>query len=292
MTPDQLRVADQLRETCINVGFFFVKDHGCSLDVQQDALQQCRKLFASEIKNDYPAHKSPLWRGYNSTDSSSHSCTPDDRGKDYKESFTIGAEGDASPMHGANPWPTPEFEKGMRDYWKSLLETVAPRLCQALALSLGKPKDFFLQYIQDPVAQMVLLYYPKRRSIEDARGCGAHTDCGFLTILLQDQPGLQIQNKDNTWVDAPCIPNTFIVNLGDMTERWSNDLYKSTTHRVKSSSQVDRYSIPFFLNCDFDTKVECLCEKGEEPKYPPTIAGHYILEKLGLMWMMDDAECE
>ena len=103
-----------------------------------------------------------------------------------------------------------------------------------------------------------------------------------MTILAQDTvEGLEVQRTDGTWMAAPPIENTFLVNMGDMTQRWTNDLYQSTPHRVKSSTKT-RHSIPFFLNCNFDSQVECLPGCGE-PNYPRTEAGRYILEKLGLM---------
>ena len=122
-----------------------------------------------------------------------------------------------------------------------------------------------------------------------------------MTILAQQDnvAGLEVQPSNSTvWMPAPPIPDTFVVNLGDMAARWTNDLYQSTPHRVQSPSlsnntqsettarTLARHSIPFFLNCNFDTRVECLPGCGE-PKYPPTLAGEYILEKLGLMYMLD-----
>ncbi len=103
-------------------------------------------------------------------------------------------------------------------------------------------------------------------------------------MAQENVAGLEIQRTDGTWMTAPPIEGAFVVNLGDMAARWTNDVYQSTPHRVFSSSQT-RHSIPFFLNCNFDTKVECLIP-GVEPKYAPTEAGRYILEKLGLMHMM------
>eukprot|EP00775_Hariotina_reticulata_P011861 gene11861-12005_t len=125
-------------------------------------------------------------------------------------------------------------------------------------------------------------------------GCGAHTDCGFLTILAQDDvPGLQVQMPSGQWVVAPAIPGAFLVNLGDMTARWTGDLYKSTLHRVFNSSSQARYSAPFFCNCDFDAVVEpaaMVYSNGHnvtqqpEVEYKAIKAGHYIMQKLGLMW--------
>jgi len=89
-------------------------------------------------------------------------------------------------------------------------------------------------------------------------GCGAHTDCGFLTVLSQTGPGLEVKHASGRWVAAPPVPGALVVNLGDLAERWTNDAYKSTWHRVYNGSTRDRYSIPFFCNCNFNSPVECI----------------------------------
>ncbi|KAI2498334.1 hypothetical protein MHU86_16145 [Fragilaria crotonensis] len=250
------------------------------------------QLFDSSEKLSLDAKNSPLYRGYNSIQTGGHSCTPEEKSvlPDLKESFTIGAETltkeMSSPMHGPNQWPTtlPEFEPAMRRYWDTLLGTVAVRIMKALALSLNQDVDFFLKQCDNPVAQMVLLRYPGTEE-DQRRGCGAHTDCGFLTILAQDSvEGLEVQRTDGVWISAPPVDDAFIVNLGDMAARWTNDIYQSTPHRVKSNTET-RHSIPFFLNCNFECQVETLEGCGES-KYPPTQAGAYILQKLGLMYLL------
>ena len=299
----QLLVAKDLHEACANVGFFYIRGHGCSPELMDRTFDQVMALFDSDQKENLNAKQSPLYRGYNSVETGSHSCTPTDDEEnndggsneslpDLKESFTIGAEGDASPMHGSNQFPKelPDFEPIMREYWHALLHVVAPRLMKALAMSLDLDVNFFLNQCSDPVAQMVLLRYPPNTSSAQARkGCGAHTDCGFLTILAQDDAGLEVQHTDGTWMSAPPIPGTFVVNLGDMAARWSNDTYKSTLHRVRASSATTRHSIPFFSNCNFDAKVECITgDKGDAVKYPPVEAGEYVFwKKLGLVYLAD-----
>ena len=145
-----------------------------------------------------------------------------------------------------------------------------------------------------PVAQMVLLRYPPSSSTR--AGCGAHTDCG-LTLLAQDRDGLQIKDSKGCWIDAPMLSGPdagecLLVNLGDMAEQWSNMLYKSTWHRVDNRSGDLRHSIPFFCNCNFDAVVDpkssvcagSIADLVGPPKFEPTQAGHYLCEKLGLMW--------
>ncbi|EEB91799.1 hypothetical protein MPER_09787 [Moniliophthora perniciosa FA553] len=107
---------------------------------------------------------------------------------------------------------------------------------------------------------MRILHYPNQESsIDDGvLGIGAHTDWECFTILWQE-PGiqaLQVLNAQKEWIDAPPIPGTFVVNLGDQFARWTNDVFKSTIHRAINKSDSRRYSIPLFFGTDYDVKLE------------------------------------
>ena len=307
VTDQQRVVALQLRQACEQVGFFYITGHGCPPAVVTDMMEFLAKFFdlSLETKLEYEAHKNPLWRGYNSLETGAHSCTPEEaaarQAKDQKESFTIGAETSAaatiSPMHGPNQWPDEEanksiagFGKAARNYWNNLMHPVATRLMKALAQSLELPQDFFTcRAKRSPHPQMVLLRYPPtpEEGCEDCQGCGAHTDCGFLTILTQDHEGLEVKGKDGSWIMAPPMENAFVVNLGDMMAHWTNDRYQSTEHRVSNpSTTVTRHSIPFFATVDYDTTIAPIpsCRDFRDGAvYEPCQSGEYILGKLGLM---------
>lgn len=104
----------------------------------------------------------------------------------------------------------------------------------------------------------------------------------MLTILWTDgSPGLQV-HLDGTWTDVAHVPDALVVNLGDMLERWTNGMYRSTRHRVVSVTGRGRYSCPFFFEPNFDTVVEALpgcCGPDSPPKYPPTTSGQHLLDK-------------
>jgi isopenicillin N synthase-like dioxygenase len=166
------------------------------------------------------------------------------------------------------------------------MSELARTVSVGLAISLALDEGYFGERCLNPVANMVMLRYPPQASTGEGTGCGSHTDCGFLTILAQDRPGLQICLPSGEWVQAPVIPGTFIVNLGDMAHRWTSGFYKSTQHAVANVGSETRHSIAFFSNCDYDAVVEaipCTFTRGRQA-HPPVTAGEYISEKLGLMY--------
>ncbi|KAI7843361.1 hypothetical protein COHA_003057 [Chlorella ohadii] len=314
------RLAAEVDRACRQVGFLYVSGHGVSEEEMQGLVGLTRRLFdlPQAAKDGLDASKSALARGYNSQELGKHSCTPEDGRQDVKESFTLGVEraaGDPrppSPMHGPNQWPPEALLPGWRAEAEaafSRLLGVARLMMRALALALRQPEAFFTDKCNDPVAQLVLFRYPPTGGGDAERGCGAHTDCGFLTFVCQDAPGIEVQLADGSWFAAPSLPGTFLVNLGDLAQRWTGDVYRSTMHRVVNrSSSETRHSAVFFCNCNFDALVETIVPAGSgggtggcagngsgddrnteggaggPHMYPPVTAGKYILEKLGLMW--------
>jgi isopenicillin N synthase-like dioxygenase len=130
-----------------------------------------------------------------------------------------------------------------------------------------------------------LHYPPQRGRIDESQlGAGAHTDYGCLTILAQDGvEGLQVRNVQGEWIDAPPIAGTFVVNIGDMMARWTNDLFASTKHRVINRSGQERYSLPFFYDPEYDAEVVCLetCSGPDNPpRYPPTTGLQHLLDMI------------
>ena len=122
--------------------------------------------------------------------------------------------------------------------------------------------------------------YEKNKEKHVGNGIGSHIDYGFLTILLQDKvDGLEIKNSNDEWYSAPTVPGAFLINIGHMIQRWTNDYYRATIHRVISPKNKNRCSLPFFLEPNLDTIVsplEKFCSKDNLPRYDAIHFGDYI----------------
>ena len=203
------------------------------------------------------------WRGYFPLGDELTSGKPD-----LKEGLYFGAELPESdkrvkaglPMHGANLFPDerPELRTAVLAYIDEMTN-LGHVLMEGISLSLGlEPAYFNTYYTRDPLTLFRVFHYPPTL-IDEANqqwGVGEHTDYGVLTILKQDDAGgLQVKSKSG-WIDAPPIPGSFVCNIGDMLDRITNGLYRSTPHRVLNRSGKGRYSYPFFFDPGFDAHIQ------------------------------------
>lgn len=290
--PVRREAAAAMRAACMDRGFFYIANHGVSPHLIEQVLAETRGFFALPLaeKLALDKAKSRASRGYEPLRGQTLEAGAP---PDLKEGFYIGLGlPDDDPRvragkfaHGPNQWPAerPQFRATMEAYFAAML-ALERTLWQGLALSLELDQDYFAAFCREPIATLRLLHYPPQpaQPLPDEKGCGAHTDFGGLTILLQDdQGGLQVHDERFGWIHAPPLPGSFVVNLGDMIARWTNDRYRSTLHRVVNISGRDRYSVPFFFTGNPDYEVACLpsCRTpGEAPKYPPTIVSEHLAE--------------
>jgi len=155
--------------------------------------------------------------------------------------------------------------------YQAAVRSLGDRVLAMLALSLELPEDYFVPFYDMPGTTLRLLRYPPhpQAALANQLGAGAHTDWGGVTMLAQDDlGGLEVRNVADEWIQAVPIPGTFVINLGDLMQRWTNGLYRSNMHRVKNNSSTrDRYSIPFFYSPRPDSRIECLptCTDAEHP---------------------------
>ncbi|MBT3331942.1 MAG: isopenicillin N synthase family oxygenase, partial [Rhodospirillaceae bacterium] len=218
---------------------------------------------------------------------------------DYKEVFAIGPDdlpdepyytGPLSyPDFAPNLWPdgSPGLRPAMLAYYVGM-ERLSRMLGHAYALALDLPEDFYVERLTRHASQLRLLHYPAPTSdlAPDQLRCGVHTDLGLTTILRNEAApgGLEVRTRNGTWIPAPAIPDTFVVNLGDLMMRWTNDRWRSTPHRVavpaaEARSRSRRLSIGFFVAPNYDVEVTCIDTEGGEAKYPPISVRDYRVDR-------------
>lgn len=283
-------VGAAIRSACEDKGFMYITGHGIDVRLCAEVLRQAALFFARPEAEKLALHmkNSPANRGYEPLRGQTLEAGAP---PDLKESFYSGEDlGPGDPRvlagkfnHGANVWPEgmAAFRAALEAYFTAM-QAVGQSLMRGLALSLDLPEDHFAPFCKDPIATLRLIHYPPQpaNAAPGEKGCGAHTDWGALTLLMQDAAGgLQVWDAaSGVWIDAPPLPGTFIVNLGDMIARWTNDRYRSTLHRVVNLSGRARYSVPFFYSGNPDAPVVCLpgcATAADPPRYgPTTVEGH------------------
>jgi len=285
-------VADAVRAACVDKGFLYIVDHGVAPATMAAMFAQARRFFAlpDARKAEVDMAKSPNQRGWEPMRrQTTESGTP----PDVKEGFYTGNELAADDPrvvaglfnHGPNQWPAdlPGFRETLEAYFAEM-EDLCRLTMRALALALDLPEDHFEPFCDGAVSNLKLLHYPPQppNPRPDEKGCGAHTDWGAITYLLQDDAGgLQVWDQLHGWIDAPPVAGAYVLNLGDLIARWTNDRFRSTVHRVINRSGRERYSVPFFFTGRADHEVVCLpgcLGAGERPKYAPTTTLAHLQE--------------
>jgi isopenicillin N synthase-like dioxygenase len=277
------RMAQDIRNALSNIGFFYVTNHGVTDGLIDRAFAASKAFFDLPLDEKMALHISKSGEALHGYTEIFGENTDPTRTRDLKEIFDLGRpakDGQTRPFFGPTPWPAalPVFERVMMQYHNEML-ALARRILSGIALSLTLPRDYFEPMMQEPIGIQRVLHYPPQNAVKDDRmiGIGAHTDYGCLTILAQDDVGgLQIMNRDGDWIDAPAIPDTFVINIGDMMQRLTNDVYLANLHRVINTSGRERYSIPFFFDVDYQTIFAPLdvCISPENPaKYDPVMCG-------------------
>jgi len=291
-TPDEQQVAAELVNAFKTIGFATLTNHGVDSAVIDSAFAASKSFFdlsvETKMRYKYQGHLSN--RGYIPYEAENHFA--ETVKPDKKETYDIGTQ---SEKDFETPWPnelpSSEFKDILLRYYDEF-NGVYLRLCRLLAMGLGmKDSDFFSRRSDEQHCNLRLLHYPQVEKDPDdtetiVRGA-RHTDFGTLTLLTQDGTGgLRVQRADGSWIFVPPVPGSIIVNVGDMLQRWTNDVLPSTPHQVVNLSNhadtiPERYSIAFFCNANKDVMLECLEEVSKEPaKYSPINALQYLTQRL------------
>ncbi len=270
------------------IGFFGIANHGVPGRAVEAAFAASQCFFDLPLADKMAVRVNMGHRGYLPM-ADQHRA--DAAKPNLSESYLIGpdlAEDDPAvvegrPLHGVNPWP--DAPDGFRDAlggFHAAMSALGLRLLPLFETALDLPDGYFAACYRNPMGFVRSLHYPPAPAEADPDRFGAapHSDFGFITILAQDDVGgLQVQTRAGDWIDAPNRPGVFLVNIGDMLMRWTNDRFRSTVHRVLNAPGRDRYSLPFFFDPDFETEVSCLesCTgPGNPPRYDPVVWGDFL----------------
>jgi len=294
--PDALqRLAQDVRHACENVGFFYALNHGVPQHTIDRAFAASRSFHALPLEEKLKLRLNQNNIGYMPMNASVQAASTVHKATkpNQNESFFISYDRPADhpgvlagiPLRGRNQWPDslPGLREDMNQYFQAL-NAMCDRMLPAFAVALEMPEDFFTSYFADEChANLRFLHYPPQEDMsENTFGTAPHTDNSFMTALARtDVPGLAIRLPTGEWFPPPVIPGTFLINLGNIMRRWSNNQFLSTPHGVINESGTDRYSIAYFHSPNPDVTIECLpsCVSAENPpQHPPALYRDLILE--------------
>jgi len=287
--------SDMLIDTLHHIGFFYLKNHPINTHLMRQVLYLTKTfyLLPQNEKDAISISKSKHFRGYGKLNAETTNNIPD-----CKETYDLGLERNPvigsnksyQILHGPNQWSVSlsnEFKTTITNYIDEMM-MLGMTLMQVITNGLGIEEKIFSEYFNcnspDAYAMLRLLHYPPAENNSKQFGVGPHVDAGCLIFLLQDETGgLQVQNNSGSWIDAPPAPDTFIVNIGEMLQLWTNGYFKATPHRVLNNNKNHRYSAPFFFEPNLSACIRPIATFGNNQQHienetNPIIYGEHMLK--------------
>jgi len=278
-------VGRQLVECVQRIGFFYIKNHGVDQNLIDQLFGQAGTFFKTPLEQKNQIRVKDYHRGFLPIGEATMSGA---KNNDYKESFVWGWDVKAGDpdieqsdwVLGPNRWP--DFQPDMSGVLTNYIETVnalGVRLLRAFAAGMDLDHDHFVRQFSKPLTRAAVVYYPPQSEDmgENQFGVAPHTDYGCITLVYQDATGgLQVKDRGGDWLTAHPVPETFIVNVGDLLHRWSNNRLISNPHRVINASGRERLSSAVFIDPDWDTVIEPVVGPGETSHYPAIKCAEYI----------------
>jgi isopenicillin N synthase-like dioxygenase len=281
-------VAARLREIGMTIGFFYLKGHGVPRSLLARIFAEAKRFHSlPEVEK----RKIPYFEvggfksGYAATAQDDYGRTNINiiRGArpNLLAKFSINREGGSGGLSMTaaernaviNIWPgnLPGFKETLLEY-HGTIENLGRKFLLLWAVSLKLPPDYFDRFFATPHLTMSLLHYPPQKEVGNRQyGIAPHTDNAMMTFLAQgDVPGLAVRMPSGHWRAVDIVPDTLLVNTGNVIVRWTNGEYLSTKHRVINTNDRDRYSIPCFFGPSADAMIEVVptCQgPGRPPRY-------------------------
>ncbi len=297
-TPEQKqKFVQDLGNAYQNIGFVAVKNHGLGDELTEKLYEATQKFFALPDKIKQKYHRPELFgqRGYvpKLQEQAKGHTAPD-----LKEFYHIGQEieDENEPLkmvYPPNVWvqEVPEFNVITLEAYRTL-EKTGKIMLRAIALFLELDENYFDQKVTygDSILRPIH-YFPIENPENLPQGAvraGAHGDINLITLLMgASAEGLQVLRRDNQWIPITALPNQIVVNVGDMLERLTNDVLKSTIHRVVNPPveklKTSRFSMPFFMHARPEVPLNCLIScisQGNPKKYDDMTAREFLEERL------------
>lgn len=284
-------LAAEMRHALEDVGFYFIVNHGVPADLVARTFEATRQFHAQPEAAKLALRMNPDNVGYMpfKTSVTRHSQLNANNKPNLVEAYFAKRElppghpdrVSGAPFRGPNQWPDlPGFRDTVLAYCAAM-ESLGRSLLPLYALALDLPADWFDAAFAEPVYTLRMAHYPRQDVVEENEfGLAPHSDTSFMTMLAENAvPGLAIRLPNGRWLDAPTLPGSFLVNGGDLLRRWTNERFLATPHRVINRSGQERYAIPFFMDCGYDWRMECLptCQGPDNPpRYEPITYPEYM----------------
>lgn len=283
---DRPAFAAQLGQALEDTGFFALVNHGVDGALIQQAYQLTEAFFSlpEAVKHRYEV---PEFQGQRGFTRFGREHAKDHPVPDLKEFWHVGREAGEGCGANLDIAEVPRFRPVMNELYAQL-ETCAVQLLRACALYLGEPETLISQMTQGGDTILRVIHYPPVPA--DAHPASLrsapHEDINLITLLCEaTAAGLELQQRDGTWLAIPALPGQIIVDSGDMLQQLTNGLLKSTTHRVVNpgNDRERRFSMPFFVHprreVDLTPLAGCVARVGAQ-RFPAITAGAYLQQRL------------
>ncbi len=286
--------ARQLRFALTEIGFYFIVDHGVPSPLIRETFAQAARFHGQPLDRKMQARIDKHNVGYLPMrgDTLRTSVVQAVTKPNLNEAFFVARDLPADHpevladrrFRSANQWPAglPGFRETVVAYCEAM-ERLVHRLMPLYARALGLPVTYFDEPFRESQYKLRMTHYPNQpAAAEDEFGIAPHTDTSFLTLLAPNEvPGLSIRTQAGTWIDAPAVPDAYVVNGGQLLRRWTNDTLLATPHRAINRSGGERYALAFFCDSDIDWPIAAVpttVGPDRPPKYPTTYYADYMIE--------------
>jgi isopenicillin N synthase-like dioxygenase len=287
------RTAEEVHFALTEIGFYFIVNHGVPAEQIASVFRQASRFHALPLQKKLEVKLDKHNVGYlpMKGDTLRTSTVETISKPNFNEAFFVARDLPSDHPHvvadrrfrSANRWPAglPGFRDEVVAYCEAM-EQLVRRLVRLYARALHLPLEYFDEPFSEPQYKLRMTHYPYQTGLaDDEFGIAPHTDTSFLTLLAPNEvPGLAMRTQTGKWIDAPAISGAFVVNGGQLLQRWTNDYFLATAHRAINRSRGERYALAFFCDANIDWPIAAVptCVGPDRPpKYPTTYYTDYMV---------------